>query len=669
MTSLRSLLRRGDTGSLSPLARRAAIGLALVTPLLIAGVAVTALQPPAGTTTTAAAESGVDGTAPAPAAPLLPAAVVNDDAYVMVTGADGQSAPLLIGKLITTGLTDGTSGKGFSWTVTDADTAASGLTSGRYAAVVTIPADFTKSYLSLQTADPVQASLEVQTSGSSGYATEQLASALSTDLQAAVADQATNQYVTTTLSSFATVRKGFGDAAAGATTLQGYIQQSSSGAAALAGGLQKAVDEGSAPLASGLAALSGGLNEIVTKTADLPAGTAALSEAATGVTTGITFLKGRLAEETAASAAIDDRQKALEAGMAALSDEVPTLTPQQIQDRLAALQEEAAGIRVSSFEVTLGLGVDALGVTGLELYSGAVSTQQAALAAGIPALTSGLSDAAIATGKLATGSAALSDGLQKAATSTGELASGLGTIGENTGLLATNLQKGHDGIPDYSADQQTQIATVVTDPIVTRQSTVEAMPSAAAAVAAVAVPLALWLGAFAIYLLLVPFTRRALDSTASTARVVVAALVPAAALALVQAVVVAVVLLAVGADAARVGGSILFSLVMSLVFVALHQGVIALFGQAGRMLSLALLAVQVVAAAVIIPAGLSSPFYTGLASVLPLSTAITGMQALLGGGSPATALQAALTLAVFGLVGLALALVAASRRRSRDVVA
>jgi putative membrane protein len=209
---------------------------------------------------------------------------------------------------------------------------------------------------------------------------------------------------------------------------------------------------------------------------------------------------------------------------------------------------------------------------------------------------------------------------------------------------------------------------VVTQPILTAQTSVGGAPSPAAAIAAVVIPLALWLGAFAVYLLLAPFTRRALDSTASTFRVVMAALAPAALLGLVQAAVVAVVLFAVGVDPARLAGGILFSLLMSLVFVTLHQGLIALLGQTGRVLSIALLAVQVAAAAVIVPAGLSSSLYTGLASLLPLTNAITGLQALLSGGSLDTVLGAAVALAVFGLIGLALSVVAASRQRSRDVV-
>jgi len=209
---------------------------------------------------------------------------------------------------------------------------------------------------------------------------------------------------------------------------------------------------------------------------------------------------------------------------------------------------------------------------------------------------------------------------------------------------------------------------VVGTPIVTTTSDLTALPSPAAAIASVAVPLALWIGAFAIYLLLTPYTRRQLASTRSTFRVVVGALAPAALLALIQAVIAGAVLLVTGADPANLAAAVGFSILMSLSFVTLHQGLVALLGQAGRILSLALVVVQVVAAAVIVPSGLSAPFYSGLAGLLPLSHAITGMHALLGGGSPAVAGQEALVLVVVAAIGLALSLIAVTRARGRNAV-
>ncbi|GAA2225974.1 YhgE/Pip family protein [Herbiconiux moechotypicola] len=676
MTSLRSLVSRGDGGVLSPTARRVAIVLAVLTPLVVAGVAVTAVR---GTDAAAAGSTGPsDSASTTPVtSPELPAAVVNGDQLVYVgddgtvtpaaSDGSGTGTPVLAGKLLVSELTSGDSGEGFTWTVTDADTASSGLASGEFAAVVTIPEDFSASYASLGGDSPVQAQLQVETNGAGSYVTGLLASALSTNLQEALSDQATKQFVTGLLAGFTTLNSQLGEAAtgagqlaAGASELAGYTGELASGLATAAGG--------AAELNGATQELAVGMRAIADGTADLPGYADLIAAGSDGVTTGIGVLTARLAEETAASAAIDARQHQLESDIAALSAQVPDLSPAEIQAQLAGLQSQAASIRDASFAVTAGLGLDALGVTALQGFSAEVSSGATQFATDLPLLTTTLSDVAGGTEQLATGTSGLASGLGELSTAATGLAGGSTELATNMGALASGLDEAVAAIPSYTEAQQDSISTVVTEPVVTDQSDLGAPPTTAGAIAAVAVPLALWIGAFAIYLLLVPFGRRELASTASTFRVVVSSLVPAAVLALVQAAVIAVALFVVGAHPAHAVGSILFAFVMAISFVMLHQGLVALFGLAGRLVSLAFVVVQVAAAAVILPSGLSAPFYTGLADVLPLSHAVTGMQALISGGSLAVAVQSSVVLLVFAAIGLVLTLVAATRARSRSTV-
>ncbi len=658
MTSIRSLTRRGDTGIASPLARRVAIVLAVLTPLLIAGVAVTALN------SSADSASGTSSVT----TPQLPAAVVNNDQMVTITNADGSTTPVLAGKLLVTELADGTTGQGFTWNVTDSSTASDGLASGQFAAVVTIPSGFSAAYVSLSGSSPVQAQLQVQTNGANSYVTGMLATALSADLQATMSTDVTTNFVTSTLSAFTTLHDKIGQAADGATQLAGAAGTLATGTAGVSTGVGTAAS-GSAEINGVAQQLASGMATIAAGTADLPAYSTLLADGTAGVTTGIGIVKDRLATETASSYAIDQRQKDLESSIAALRTDVGAGLPtDQIEDRLTAIELDAAGIRVASFGVTLGLGLDALGVTALEDFSTQVSDGQAKFAADIPQLTDGIATASAGASALAAGTSGLTTGLDQLAGVASEVATGSSEIADKTGQLGTALGEAAAAIPTYTADQQTAMATAVANPIVTEQSDIAALPSPAAAIAAVAVPLALWIGAFAVYLLLTPFTRRALASTASTVRVVLSSLAPAVLLGLIQAAVVAIVLFTVGAHPAHVLGSILFSFVMAFAFVTLHQGLIALFGQVGRMISLALIVVQVAAAAVIIPSGLSSPLYTGLSTVLPLSHAITGMQALIGGGSLAVVAQETLVLLVFAAIGFALSIIAAVRLRSRSLV-
>jgi putative membrane protein len=651
MTSLISLVRRGDTGSLSPVARRVAIALAVLTPLLIAGVAVTALVSPTQSTAS-------------PTGPALPAAVVNQDLKVDVE-QNGTTTPFLAGKLLVSELTSGTSGQGFTWNVTDASTAEAGLKSGHYAAVVTIPSNFSASYVSISSSSPVQAELQVQTNGANSYVTEMLASALSTNLQAALSTQATKQFVTTTLGAFTTLNGSIGQAASGAGELAGGADKLTTGAGQLATGLSTAAT-GGAELNTGAQALAGGLGAITAATTDLPEYADKLATGTSLVNQGVAEVRNQFGQRQQETSGIADNQDKAIADLVTLSGSLPEGDTKKAVD----------AILVKSLQV----GVDVRGVSGLlyldylavdkVLAPGAslVSDGAAQFAADIPQLTDGISQASSGATQLAAGTAGLSDGLNQLSSGAAQLTPGAAQLASGMHQLAAGLQQATDAIPTYTTAQEDTISTVVANPVVTSQSDIAALPSPAAVIAAVAVPMALWIGAFAIYLMLIPFTRRGLASTASTFRVVVDSLWPAVVLGLIQGAIVAIVLFFVGAQPAHVAGSILFSLFMSFAFVTLHQGLVALFGQAGRLLSLGLVVVQIAAAAVIIPNGLSSPLYTGLSSLLPLSHAITGMQALIGGGSLALVAQEALVLLVFAAIGLALSLIAVTRRRSRSLV-
>ncbi|MFB2585027.1 YhgE/Pip family protein [Herbiconiux liukaitaii] len=664
MSSLRSLVRRGDDGGLSPLARRVAVVLAVVTPLLIAGVAVTALQ-----TDTASAASGADASTP-----LLPAAVVNQDVLVYV-GSDGTvsttdpggGTPVAAGKLLVSELTKGTSGEGFDWSVTDSGTASEGLGSGQFSAVVTIPTNFSAAYASTATTEPVQAQLQVQTNGATSYVTEMLAAALSSDLQSALSEQSTKQYVTGTLGAFTELDTQLGKAATGAGELTNGATQLAGYSGDLATAIAGAA-KGSTDLDTAVQGLAVGMNAIAVGTTDLPVYADKLAQGTAIVNEGVTIVRGQFQDRAAESQSITDQQSALALSLGALYDSMDPADPDR--DAVGAAAAAAGAIAVEQGGLTVLLDLDYLGVdTVLSPGASLVSQGAAEFAADLPLLTTTLTEVAKGTGEIAVGTGELAKGLGEISTGATGIATGSTELATNLGLLSSGLGELATNVPSYTDAQQQTISTVVSAPVVTEQTDIDALPSPTAAIAAVAVPLALWIGAFAIYLLLAPFSRRALASTASTFRVVIGALVPAAVLALVQGAVVAVVLFAVGAAPTQVAGGILFSLIMSLAFVMLHQGLVALFGQAGRLISLALVVVQIAAAAVIVPGGLSSPLYTGLASVLPLTHAVKGMQALIGGGSPGVAAQEALVLLVFAAVGLVFTLIAVSRARSRSTVA
>ncbi|AXH34502.1 hypothetical protein DVJ78_02885 [Humibacter sp. BT305] len=652
MNGLKALTRRGDLRALSPFARTVVLVLAVLTPLVVAGVSVSAIQ------------ASDRGSASSPT--VLPAAIVNDDQLVNID-QNGTQTPVLAGKLLVSQLTSSGSATGFDWTVTDAGTASDGLASGRFSAVVTIPGDFSKSYVSLSSSDPVQAQLQVQTNGAGSYVGELLASALSVNLQAALSSTVTEQFVQTTLGGFTSIQSSLQPAASGAGELAGYQSTLASGAGELATNLHKAAD-GAGELNTGAQAYAGIMQQIASATTDLPTYAGYLADGSSLVTSGIGLMRDAVTTKSQQVGTLAADQAAQAAQLRTIADGIRPDDPTTAQ-KLDDLADDIDGTAAGAALISGGLVFDSLGGDVLQYGSGLVTGGAQEFADDLPLLSTGLQDAATGAAGIATGTAGLADGLGQLATGTDQLAGGASQISTGLTGLANGLDQAVAQIPTYTPDKAKSVATVVAQPVVTTTSDVSALPGAGAAISAVAVPVALWIGALVLYLVLMPFTWSALLSTASTLRVVVSALRWPLLLGAAQAALVAGILLAVGVHPAHLVGSVVFAFVVAVSFVMLHQGLVALLGQGGRILSLALVVVQVVAAAVVIPAGLSAPAYTGLAAVLPLSHAITGMQLLATGGSLLSVLQEALVLLVFALIGLVLALVAATRARSRDLVA
>lgn len=632
MSQFRSLMSATGGRVRSRAFRVSALVLGVLTPLIVVGMAFA---------TVAQANHASDV-----ASTRLPAAIVNLDTPIE-TVIGGTKTPVVAGKLLTQQLISDES-SGFTWILTDESSAATGLAAGTYSAVVTIPSDFSAAYTSSTSAAPVQAKLDVRTNAANGLAAQMLAGTLAANLQSSLSTSLTQGFVTQLLVGFTDLHTQLGTAADGAGKL-------ADGASTLAAG-SKAAADGTAALATGAQQLSAGLGQIAAGTAELPKSTSDLAALADLAAAGASAVNDGVLDSGAANTAVRGNVTSLGNDLAALSADLPTLTQAQVLDRLSALSTTAAGI---------GSGVDDVGgkilltaiASGLEKDGTALlATGTRALANGIPALSAGLSSAASGAAELANGTVQLSQGST-------QLASGAEQLSGGVRQLADGLTTAADAIPSYTEAEQKTLATVVATPIVSSVTDTATGATAAGAITAIAVPLALWVGAFAIYLLLAPFTAGAIASSASLWRVTVRALGPAVGLAAVQAVVVAVWLTFAGLGAENTAWIIALSVLMSISFVMLHQGLVALLGKIGWLVSIALIALQVSASGLLVSTALQPDWIRDLAAFLPVSAVSRSLQTLVSGGGVNLGGAVAL-LVVAALVGLALTVTAAARLRS-----
>ncbi|SKA96272.1 putative membrane protein [Agreia bicolorata] len=646
MSALTGLLNDADSRRPRWL-RGALLALVLVAPLLVAGVAVTAMTP-----TTPTAANG---------APTLPAAIVNLDTPID-SKAGGKSTPVAAGKLFTQQLVSGDD-SGFDWTLTDPSAAAAGLSDGLYSAVVTVPSNFSAAYISSTGDTPVQAQLEVQTSSAQGASAQALASALARSLHQSLATTFTQGFVSQLLVGYTELHDQLGTVADGAGTL-------ASGASQLATGLQQSAT-GTAQLDAGAQQLSSGLSAAAAGASALPDATQKLNTLAGVTVDGSTLLTSGLGDTARKAEALQANQLQLRGEMDALRQVIdgidtttdPALAPLklELQQKLEAAQQtadtteaQAIGIGIDLDAATFGSGVLTEANKLIAMGTGALATNTPELSSGLTLLAGGASELAAGTSALNTGTAALSSGAAQLSSGTGQLASGLRTAA--------------NAVPSYTDDQEKTLSTVVSDPIVTTTSDTTAAPPPRTAISIAVLPLALWIGALVLFVLLRPFPPRALLSAASSWRIGARSFAVVAALVLAQAVLVLIWLAAFGVSPVHHAGSVLVVLGISLAFVLLHQGLVALFGRIGWAISLAVVALQLAAAGTLfVRAGADNPLQS-LVGSLPLAQATRALQALAAGDGGWDQVGSAIaTLVIAGAVGVALTLVAISRRRMQPL--
>lgn len=569
----------------------------------------------------------------------IPAAVVNEDELVQQTAADGTETPVFAGRQLVTELT-GSGSEGFDWTITNADDAESALASGEVYAVLTVPENFSASILSLQGDDPERADLELRTDDAHSYLTAAVADTVGSSMATAFGREITAQYLGGLYSSIGILGQSLGTAADGADQLATGATDLGAGLGALSAGAASA-QSGAASLASGVAQYTGGVSSLSRGLADLSAGARGLS----GISSGVSSYTGGVA---AIAPAVDQASRLLADGDPA-NDAIAAATLAAVTGQLNQLAnagntlstQTATGIR----GIQGGISQSAAGAARLAAGSGALTSGSSSLSSGLGELSAGAADASSGAGALATGAAELSQG----------------------------LRTGAEQVPVLDEEAATRAAEVASEPVgvsVDRDNEVSDIGRFASTFF---VPLGLWIGAMATFLVLRPLSRSALTSTAADGRVLADALGRALLVAAVQAAMLtALVHVALGVDWAMLPATLTFALVMALAFTAFHHLLTAALGRGGLVISLLILALQVTATGGLYPIEILSAPFQAMSPLLPLTYGVSGMQALLAGGDGWTVVVAALALLAFGLVSALLSLIAVRRMRRvealRDVV-
>lgn len=631
----------------------------LLLPAAVGGVLVTALQNPT---------ERLDE---------MTAAIVNLDEAVTI---DGQLTPL--GRQLASGLVEGSDDldSNLTWVISNEDDAADGLADGTYQAVITIPEDFSAAATSAgqaisagggEAADQAeQATIQVTTPPDGLVADDLITSQVASAASSTLGSMLSEATMSNVFLGFTTLGDQIGDAAEGADQLATGATDAATGAAA--------IPEGATQLATGATALGTGATDLATGLDTIAATTRQVADGATqlgnGLLGGATTLEqnGIVPDELyAGTSGVSQLTAGTAQGMAFLKTQLDALVAEceaaataEFCAQLNGAATTAEGVSQTA-QTSAGAAVGlATGVTTFDTQASATlatqfrdaGTAASSIAAGLNQLaTDGIDASSEGATALASGATQLADGATQLSDGATELSTGLDSLASGTTELASGLHTASDSLPSFSDEESESLATVLADPVTSDASADTIFgPTAIPLLAAVV----LWFGGLASFLVMRAFTANTLTSRRSSAALALRAFAPAAAIGAGQGLLVSLIVQFVASyDAATWWGFAGFAVLAGIVFAAVNQALVALFGGVGRWIS-ALIGVLAVATGLI---STVPDWLAGIGAALPTEPAFTGLIAADG--------SAAAALVVWGGLSLIATTLAVTFRRTTSTKA
>ncbi|BDH55386.1 hypothetical protein MTP03_03250 [Tsukamurella sp. PLM1] len=588
----------------------------------------------------------------------MPVALVNAD-----KGTEVKGQKINAGAEVEKALADDES---LDWHVVSPSEARQGVQDGTYYFMLELPENFSSAISSPMTGKPEKAQLKAIYNDANNYVSSTIGQSAMAQVLNAVSTRISGQAVNQVLSMMITAGSGIEDAADGAGKLHDGLVTANDGAAQLASGLATA-KTGSAQLRTGSQQLSDGINQAtdpilaVTKalsglggnTEQLQQSAAALVEAAdkAGV-----FVK----TQDTALAGIDAAIRQLAAS--------PEPAARQAADGLRLVRAQLAQASMTPAakqQITAAAGSAAVLTEQLRTPGSPLQTVLAKIGSTGGDLTAKLTELRSGAAQLAAGNATLDDGITQLSDGAGKLASGTVQLRDGSQELSTKLREGAGAVPKWSQEQTAQVADTIGGPVQLATTHENRAPNFGTGMAPFFLTLALFFGALVLWMVFRPLQNRAIAAEVLAIRVVMASYLPAAAIALCQAVILyCVVRFALGLEVAHPIAMLFFMMGVSLAFLAFTQAVNALVGASvGRVLIMALLMLQLVSSGGMYPVETTARPFQVLHKYDPMTYGVNGLRQLILGGIDHRLWVAIAILVVLWVVSVTVSCLSARRNR------
>lgn len=573
--------------------------------------------------------------------------------------------------------------RSFDWEQVTADAARLGVENGAYGFAVILPPEFSADLESAAGDDPRQARIELRTNDANNAIATQTGQRAMEKLRATIAENIGNTASLRLLDGLATVRDGLDQAQDGAGQLRDGETQAISGVDQLSSGATQ-LHDGAAQLADGAAQAHDGASQLADGASQLSSGAQSAASGASQLSSGLATLDDKASALPDATSRLADGARQVADGnaeIAAAANQVGTtaqtlandlpairadlksrleaqgLTPAQVQQAMDALAPLDTKLSTANTDIQAKVS----DINRLADGANQVADGAAQLAASAPALVDGIGQAAdgasqLADGtqQLATGASQLEDGAVQLRDGTGQLADGASQLVDGTSQLSdglmtlrtglvqlqdgasqlqSKLAEGRDGIPASTQQLRTGQADTIADPVRVDEISTAKAENYGAGLAPFFATLAAWIGMYALFLIVKPFSRRAATAMWSPLRVTLAGwATPAVLGALQMAMLSAILTKVVGFHFVHPWATFGLLVLASMTFASIIQALNVWLGSVGQFMGLILMVLQLVTAGGTFPWQTLPAPLDAIHHVLPMSWSVTALrQAMLGG--------------------------------------
>jgi len=369
-----------------------------------------------------------------------------------------------------------------------------------------------------------------------------------------------------------------------------------------------ALNSGIGELKSNIPALSGGIQALYNGSGELNGGLGELRSNVPALTGGIKDLYNGSGEIYGGLGELRSNVPALSGGIQALYSGSGKLNGGlgEVRSNVPALSGGIQALYNGSGELNGGLG---------ELRSNIPT-----LSGGIQALYNGSNQLVEGSNKLVDGQNQLSTGVTELTNKVPELEDGVGKLYKGSNELATGLKDGAGEMKAGLKNSSEDMGNFVSAPINMKNEPINKVPNYGTAFAPYFISLSLWIGAIMMFFVISAKTED--DFGLSKFDKVIGKYLSFGFIGLLQAILVSIVVLGLGLKPTSTVMYFTSIIFLSLVFIAIIQCLISLFGDAGRILGIVLLILQLTACAGTFPLEIVPKFFKVINPFMPFTYSV-----------------------------------------------